>query len=518
MDFADPMTTMPEPALEMARAPAHITSVGIVGGGLAGLACAARLAHKGLAVTVYERNEELGGKMNRRRREGYTWDTGPSLLTMPAVLDELWRYIGADLADDVELQRLGSTCLYRWADGTVIEEDEAFWARPEIAAFLKHAAGMYELSADTFLLHPLDEWLSAVTPRTLAGLRHLPKVASSKTLSELIAKFTEEPHLVQILERYATYNGSSPYKTPAAFAIIPWVEAHFGGWSVRGGLYTIVESLGRRVENLGGVIRTGTEVVAMQQTGGGAQTCLELTLQTGEEPPHTVRHDYVVCNEDVLSAYQDILAPNLREGLPCPDPPAHDLSLSGLVMLLEVERTYPELQHHNIFFSSDYHREFADLFEHHRPPEEPTIYVTVSARSEPSQAPPGCENWFVLVNAPNLQQSTFNWAKEGEAYADRVLDRLENQLGFEGLSRAIGYRELITPLDFQRRYRAFGGGIYGFASHSRFAAFQRPPMVAPGCDRLYFAGGTTHPGGGIPLVLLSGKMVAKKILRREHLG
>jgi phytoene desaturase len=212
--------------------------VGVIGGGVGGLSCAALLAHAGHRVTLYERNARVGGKLNWLAEGGYTWDTGPSLLTMPYVFEQLWTRLGRRLADDLELVPLPVTCRYRWSDGTRIDEDASFWLRPDVAKFLAYARGLYDLSADAFLHHPLGEWWRQINPRNLARLRHLPKIASFATMDEVVRRFfASDPHLVQLFDRFATYNGSSPYRTPAAFNIIAYVEAHFGGWYVKGGIY-----------------------------------------------------------------------------------------------------------------------------------------------------------------------------------------------------------------------------------------------------------------------------------------
>src|SRR5450755_1468731 len=215
----------------------------VIGAGLGGLAAAIRLARAGHAVEVWEKNGEPGGKLKELRVDGFSWGTGPSLLTMPHVLRELFASAGERMEDHLELVRLDSACRYFWTDGTVIDEDAAFWSQPEVAKFLKYARGIYELSGKAYLNHPPGDFWRAFTPRNWPKLRHLGKVATTRTLAAEVERRISDPHLRQIFLRFATYNGSSPYQTPATFNIIPYVEAEFGAWYVAGGMGKIGEAL-----------------------------------------------------------------------------------------------------------------------------------------------------------------------------------------------------------------------------------------------------------------------------------
>ncbi len=486
-------------------------TVAVIGAGVGGLTCAALLAHAGRRVTVFEKNPSVGGKLNWLEQDGYTWDTGPSLLTMPYVFEQLWQKLGRRLADDLTFIPLPVTCRYRWTDGSVIDEDAAFWRRPDVARFLHYARGLYDLSADAFLHHPLEDWWRQVNFRNLPKLRHLPKIASFRTMDQVVRRFFgQDPHLIQLFDRFATYNGSSPYRTPAAFNIIPYVEAKFGGWYVKGGLYEIARALERICRELGVAIHTDREVKCLKTAPGGETPShpgfrLEGTGDSGV-------YDQVVCNQDVLSAYPRFLPPATARRFQTTRLDKLDPAISGFILYLGVGRQYPQLSQHNIFFSDDYPAEFRQLFDEHRPADEPTIYVAVHSKADPDRAPPGCENWFVLVNAPAIAPGgSIDWT----IYGDRIIERLERRFGFDGLRASIQVRKQFTPEDFQTRYLARAGSLYGFASHGVRAAFQRPRFRPPGMKNFYFVGGSTHPGGGLPLVCLSGQMVADKILGRH---
>ncbi|MEJ0000184.1 MAG: phytoene desaturase family protein [Verrucomicrobiota bacterium] len=469
----------------------------VIGAGLGGIAAAIRLARAGHRVEVWEKNAGTGGKLQELRDGPFRWDTGPSLLTLPHILRELFTAAGERMEDHLELVRLDSACRYFWTDGTVIDEDAAFWRRPEVARFLAYARGIYELSGEAYLNHPPGEFWRAFTLRNLIKLRHLGKVATTRTLAREVERRIADPHLRQIFLRFATYNGSSPYLTPATFNIIPYVEAEFGAWYVRGGMVKISQALAALAQRAGVTFRFHT--TATDWNGA------EATAQDG----HRERADILVCNGDALTARTGFLArvssANERKGILRPP-----LSTSGFILFLGVRGCDPRLGHHNIFFSDDYPREFAEIHAKKIAPHEPTIYLSISARSDPAHAPAGHDNGFVLVNTPARDPREPWTYAQTRAYRDLVLQRLA-RFGLDDLPGRLVAEHAFTPTDFAARDLAHHGALYGWASHSLRASLFRPPLRA--ARNLYFTGGTTHPGGGIPLVLLSGRMVADMIAR-----
>ncbi|HEY0257647.1 MAG TPA: phytoene desaturase family protein [Candidatus Methylacidiphilales bacterium] len=471
----------------------------VIGAGLGGLATAIRLARMGHVVEVWEKNAEPGGKVKQLRVDGFSWDTGPSLLTMPHVLRELFAAANERLEDHLDLIRLDSACRYFWTDGTVIDENAAFWSQPETARFLTYARGIYELSGEAYLYRPPADFWRAFTPRNWPKLRHLGKVATIRTLAREVERRISDPHLRQIFLRFATYNGSSPYLTPATFNIIPYVEAEFGAWYVRGGMARIAQELGALAQRSGVTFRYQTTAIAWDGREAvahdGFRSCA----------------DFLVCNGDALNARTGFLSgifhPAAREKTLRPA-----LSNSGFILFLGVRGRDSRLGHHNIFFSDDYPKEFAEIHEKKISPGEPTIYVSVSARTDTGHAPDDHDNYFVLINAP-ARDPNHPWGDaEAKGYRDLVLKRLE-RFGLENLRERIVAGKTFTPTDFATRDLARYGALYGWASHSIRTALFRPPLRASGTRNVFFVGGTTHPGGGIPLVLLSGKMVAELIQR-----
>jgi len=471
----------------------------VIGAGLGGLAAAIRLARAGHAVEVWEKNATPGGKLKELRADGFSWGTGPSLLTMPEVLRDLFTSAGERLEDHLDLVRLDSCCRYFWTDGTVIDEDTAFWQRPEVARFLEYARGIYELSGEAYLNRPPGDFWRALTPRNWPKLRHLGKVATTRTLAREVERRLADPHLRQIFLRFATYNGSSPYQAPATFNIIPYVEAEFGAWYVRGGMAQIAAALAALAERQGVVFRY--ETTAVEWSGN------EATAQDGFQ----TKADLLVCNADVLSAQTGFLSKfyDARAQKKLLQPA---LSTSGFILFLGVRGRDPRLGHHNIFFSDDYPREFAQIHREKIRPDEPTIYISISARTDPSHAPEGHDNYFVLINTPARDPRRPWMEEETRLYRDLVVARLES-FGLEHLSERIVTEQAFTPTDFATRDLAYHGSLYGWASHSPMTSLFRPSLHSRQARNVFFVGGTTHPGGGIPLVLLSGKMVADLIQR-----
>lgn len=474
------------------------TRVLVIGAGLGGLCAALRLQQAGAQVTVLEKNNHPGGKLQEHHAEGYRWDMGPSLLTMPFVLEELFSDLGLNLKDYLTLKQVDPICRYFWDDGTILDEDQRFLKRKDVTTFLKYCAGIYDLSAEAFLMHPPEDFWKAFKLIHWSKLRHLPKITTFKTLADKVNEYFKDPKLRQLFQRFATYNGSNPAQTPATFNVIPYVEAHYGGWYVKGGMARLPEVLFKLATERGIQFEFGTEVVR----------CDEQAVLTKAGKKHQA--DVIVVNGDVIRAYRDwIRFPGHRKQ--SQKLSQKELSLSGFVMLLGVTRRYPHLAHHNIFFSKNYAEEFNQLFIDKKFPDDPTIYVSITARTDKEHAPKAHDNYFVLVNAP-ANTRTIDWAKQGPDYARLVIKRLEEH-GLMRLSQHIQYQHLFSPADFAARDISTDGALYGWASHSPLTALFRPPLQSPDHPELYFVGGTTHPGGGIPLVMLSARMVVEKIIK-----
>ena len=479
----------------------------IIGGGLGGLATALRLARMGWRVTVCEQGHRFGGKMNVLESEGFRFDTGPSLITMPWVFEDLFETCGAKLLDHVELVPINPLADYVFADGTRFTYSSRMpeWLETirqleprDVNGFLKFmelGARLFALSRETFLRRPL---LAQPDLRVFKSLRHLPLRYGWGNYHATVAAHFRSPYLRQLFDRYPTYVGSSPYSSPATLAVIPYIELAYGGWHIRGGVYKLVESLVALARSLGIELRTCARVERIEHAGRRVKG---VRLADGACLPA----DVVVMNGDAATT-RALLT---REDKPAP-PGAR--SLSGFVLLCGVSRKLEGLAHHTVFFSADYRREFAQLFDEQRFPDDPTVYVSAPSRSDPSVAPANGETLFIMANAPANNAA---WSiDEIERARERVFARLE-QGGFPQINSLLATGDEWTPRRIEREYACPGGAIYGTHSHGWRRAFLRKPNRDGQLGGLYHVGGSSHPGGGTPTVLLSAKITCELIGKYE---
>lgn len=483
------------------------------------MATAARLSVKGHQVTILEQSDAVGGKAGSFSRDGFVFDTGPSLVTLPAVYRDLFLKTGSALEECVDLQPVEPGTSYRWADGTAVTlpgvnpaaaatalgDALGGSARADWLNLIARAADIWALTRRPFLESTLDG------PRDLLALAKDPRdirtVAPTTSLHRLGRKYLHDPRMRMLLDRYATYSGSDPRKAPAALATIPYVEQTFGSWHIGGGVHKLADALAERCAERRVEIRLNADVVRVtvqrDQVNG-------VDLASGEH----LEADIVVSNADASHLYRDLLdtepaAEALRK-LQKATP-----SFSGFVMLLAVKGRTPGISHHNVWFPADYKAEFKSIFNG-RPATDPTVYACVP--DDPLMRPDADhEPWFVLINAPRhgSERHEFDWSNSAFAasYADQALQILASR-GVD-LQDRILWRELITPADLEARTRAPGGSIYGTSSNGMRAAFLRPANVSP-IAGLYLVGGSAHPGGGLPLVGLSAEIVAEKIGRAKR--
>lgn len=482
----------------------------VIGAGIGGLSAAIRLALAGQQVLVLEQNDQPGGKMGQIESDGFRWDTGPSVITMRHVFEDLFAAAGRRLDDYLTLLPVDPLTRYFYPDGTVldasrdlshmIEQIERLEPRDVegYLAYLAYAARIHRITGPVFIYDrpptpasfarvPVNEWLLVDPLRTMHGS---------------IRRFVRSPHLRQLLGRFATYVGGSPYVAPATLNVIAHVELSGGVWYPQGGIYAIARALTKLATELGVEVRTGCPVQQISVTDSRTRG---ITLASGEFIPARA----VIANVDVTTVYRHLLPPEPAVTRQLAKLEKYQPSCSGFVLLLGVEGDYTKLAHHNIFFSRDYPAEFRAIFDEQQPPDDPTIYVSITSKSDADHAPPGCENWFVLVNAPPLS-ADYDWETQRIPYRDHVLAKLA-EAGFDVRDR-IRAEHVLTPADLARMSGAWRGALYGPSPNSRWAAFRRPHNRCPQIGGLYFAGGTTHPGGGVPMVALSGKVAAELLL------
>ena len=494
-----------------------VSRVVVVGAGLGGLAAAARLARLRHDVTVVERTNALGGKAGSFGRDGFRFDTGPSLITLPATIRDLFRKTGKPVESVLDLHPLDQLARYRFADGTCVDVpntgvndvaaafDEAFGGRAgqQWRAFYERAERTWDVVRTPFVESTLE---GAAPLLRLAATRPRDAmlVAPWRTLRAVGNRSFDDPRLRMWLDRYATYSGSDPRRSPGVLSVVPYVEHAFGGWAVVGGIRRLVDAIYERAVDRGAQVRTEAEVVAVTTTAGRV-TGVRLADDT------VLPADIVVSDVDATVLYSRLVDPprpdvihRLRRATP---------SSSGFVLLLGVRGRTPQLRRHTVLFGDNSDAEFDAVFgPDARPPQQPTIYISATS----DDAPPDCEAWFVLVNAPRHGSGpgAIDWRAPGlaERHADDVLTAMAAR-GFDVRNRLV-FREIGTPADLETASGSPGGAIYGTSSNGWRAATLRPANRSP-VSGLFLVGGSAHPGGGIPLVLMSAALVAEMIGRAK---
>ena len=477
----------------------------VIGAGIAGLATSLRLRHKGYEVSVFESNPYAGGKLHAFTRDGYRFDAGPSLFTMPGLVDELFRLFSEDPTAFFPYIRKESVCNYFWDDGsrfTVPADLEQFivnaareFGEPErnLRRYLKDSKRKYDVAGGIFLEKSLHKFATYLSPEIFNALLHMPWLDTGTTLDAVNRSSFKNPRLVQLFNRYATYNGSSPYRTPGIMSMIPHLEMHHGTFLPKEGMHAISQSLYNLAVRQGISFQLGEGVERILVEKGVSQG---VRTGTGDYDA-----DVVVSNMDVYPTYRKLL----------PDQPqpeavlARERSGSALIFYWGINREFPELDLHNIFFSEDYKAEFKHQFELGSFADDLTVYVNITSKDIPGDAPPGGENWFVMVNAP--ADTGQDWAGLTLLVRERILRKLSSALRTE-IGNHIVTEEVLDPPAIASRTSSHMGSLYGTSSNSRFAAFLRHPNFTGRISNLYFCGGSVHPGGGIPLCLLSAKIVS----------
>lgn len=482
--------------MERAEVPGDMRAV-VAGGGLGGLAAALRLRAAGWDVIVCDNGPSFGGKMNRWEAGGYRFDTGPTLLTLPEVLSRLFRDLGERLEEHLQLEPLDPHAQYVYPDGFRLAVPARWEAWRDCVSRIapQDTAGLvtlyqvgeriFRLSEQTFFRqHPI----TPLRTPPLAILRDLPVRHAWGNYAATVERLLHSDAIRRIFLRYPTYVGSSPYQCPATLLVIPYLEHAFGAWYVKGGMYRVVESLIALARTRGVELIAGAEIVRIQVEAG--QVC-GVRLRDGQQ----IETDAVIFNGDAAQLPQ--LLGSAQK------PQLASRSLSAVVLLLGMRARPSGLAHHTVVFSSDYRAEFDALFREKRFPDDPTVYI--HAPHDASLAPPGGQTLFLMANAPG--DGAFDWNEQAVAQARRrIFERLRSA-GWGEIERLAAVCDLWHPGRFAARYLAPGGAIYGSNAHGWRRAFLRPPNRWPRIRGLYGVGGSFHPGGGVPMVLLSAEMV-----------
>lgn len=481
----------------------------VIGAGIGGLAAAVRLKLKGYEVFVYEANDRPGGKLQRKNVGAYRFDGGPSLFTMPHFVDELFKLAGKDPRAYFNYQKSPEACRYFWEDGKKLfapSEPEAFAAEAEkvfgypktdLIAYFKHVETIYQNAAKIFLEKSLRKVSTWINNDTLQALLRIRKYDLLKSMNDANRIKLGEPHLVQLFNRFATYNGSNPYQAPGILNVIPWLEHGFGTFFPTGGMEEIANSVYRLALDLGIEFHFNTKV---QEVVHHNKQVSGVKVNEKVIPAHIV-----VSNMDIHFVYRDLLK-NVSKPKRIL---SQERSSSALVFYWGMKGNFEALGLHNIFFSERYKDEFSAIFNDGAMIEDPTVYIHISSKMNPEDAPAGSENWFVMVNAPHHQGQ--NWEVLMKEVRANIIEKLSRILNLP-IEERIESETTWTPKDIEADTLSYKGALYGNSSNSKFAAFLRHPNHSTSIKGLYFCGGSVHPGGGIPLSLLSAKIMAEEIL------
>lgn len=482
----------------------------VIGAGLGGLSAAISLATEGFTVDLLEKNDKVGGKLNILEKDGFTFDLGPSILTMPHIFQALFERAGKKMEDYVSIQTVEPHWRNFFEDGSTLDlssdpermKQELDKLGPntakEFEAFLAYSKKLCEITEQGYFEHGLDSFWELL--KFYGPVRSLLEFDVFRSMDQGVRRFIKDPKLVDVLNYFIKYVGSSPYDAPALMNLLPYIQFGYGLWYVKGGMYGMAEGLQKLAEELGVTIRVTAEVAEIQHSAGRA-TAVRLLDGT------VIPADIVVSNMEVIPAYKKLLD-NQKEAKRLQ---RFEPSCSGLVLHLGVDTIYPQLAHHNFFYSDHPKEHFNAVFHDNKLSDDPTIYLVAPVKSDPTQAPPGCEIIKILPHIPHLNPEQPLTAEDYAALRERVLIKLE-RMGLTDLRKHIVCEEYWTPVDIEQRYYSNQGSIYGVVADRFKNLGFKIPQRSKDISNLYFVGGSVNPGGGMPMVTLSGQLVRDKIL------
>jgi len=493
---------------------AHGSSVAIVGGGLGGLAAACVAAARGHGVTVYDKNGWLGGKAGVLHEGGFRFDMGPTILTVPRVLERIFAEAGRDLLDYLDLRRLDPQWRCFFDDGTQIDlfenidrmasEMDRFAPSTRSGEgykrFQRISAHLHDVSNRFFFWKPVEDLFDTINLRANLNPSTLRDVLSLRmgfSVAGTIRSKVKDRRLAQMLDHFVQYVGSSPYGAPAVLCAIAHMQAADGVWYPMGGTRAVAEALTRLAGELGVTLRPGTEVTSLRIENGAATG-----LATGDGD--VLRHDAVISNMDSIRTYCELVGGEVGEAYARKD---FEPACSGVVLYLGLERRYDHLLHHDFVFSRDPVEEFDFIYRRGDPAPDPTCYLAAPSFTDLSVAPDGGEALYILVHTPYLRPH-HDWSKMLPGYRRIILDKLKRTAGLTDIEDRIRIERHLTPQDIHDRYKVLNGAIYGLASHGRFMGAFKPGNRSRQVKNLYLAGGAAHPGPGMPMVMMSGWIAA----------
>jgi phytoene desaturase len=484
----------------------------VIGSGFGGLATAIRLQAAGHAVTLVEARERPGGRASQLQKQGFTFDMGPTLITAPSLLEELWQTAGRELRDDVTLTRLNPFYRIAFHDGRsfdywgTAEADEAEIAQFEprdvagYRAFLEATQHIYQRAFVDLAGQPFLRGSDF-----LRVLPELVRLRAQRSVYSLVSRYFRDPYLRMVFSFHPLFIGGNPFRASAIYSIVPYLERQGGVYFALGGMYTLIEAMERLFHNLGGETRYGTPVERIslsQKRVSGVQLADGTSLQA-----HTI-----VANSDIATTYLKLLPEEEQSRLLRWRLTHSRYSMSCFLLYLGLKRQYPQLRHHTIIMPQHYRQLVHQIFDGQGMPEELALYLHTPTRTDPRLAPPGGESLYALVPVPNLAHG-IDWLREIAPLHERILDHLEQRAGLTGLRENIVTEEWFTPLDFASHLHSHLGAAFSIEPTLLQSAYFRPHNRSSAIGGLYFVGAGTHPGAGIPGVLLSAQITSELVLR-----
>jgi phytoene desaturase len=478
----------------------------VIGSGVAGIASSIRLAKNGFEVTVFEANEFVGGKINSKTFNGYRFDMGPSVFTGPQYVEELYKLCGRDFSE-FQYSGLEHSFNYFFPDGHRVKLPTdrkklievmatEFGEDPNnIEKYLDKSKKNYNLIAPLFIEISLHKYRQLFNKKLISALANLPSYHLDKTMNEENKMRFKNPKTVQLFNRYASYNGSSPFKSPAMLNMISHLELNIGAFIPKEGMVQITKYLHQLAVDQGVVFRFNEKV---------EEILVENKMATGVKTKiGTYKADVVVCNMDVAYAYEKLLPNQTKPKKTI----SQEKSSSAIVFYFGIKKEFKELDLHNIFFSGNYEEEYNDIFVNKKLQKDPTIYINITSKYVKGDAPEGCENWFTMINSA-IDTGEQNWEEVVKEARAIMINKINKQLN-TNIEDLIEVEEVMHPGLIDQWYSGKHGSIYGNSSNNTYSAFYRHPNFSKHIKRLYFAGVTVHPGGGIPLALNSAKIAVR---------
>jgi diapolycopene oxygenase len=491
----------------------------VIGAGLGGMTTAIMLAQQGFHVTVLEKNANVGGKLNVLTTHGFTFDLGPSIFTLPHIFRPVFKSEGKQLEDYISLKRVDPQWRNFFEDNTVVDLHENVHnmraelgqfgadAFDEYVSFLEYSRTQYDIVERGYLREGLDTFWQFVR---FYGLRDARDLDYLHSMSSSIHRRIKNPYLCDIFEYFIKYVGSSAADAPAFMNLMPNIQLQYGLWYLDGGLYQLARAFEKRMSEVGVDLRLNTEVIKINR---GLERVNGVVVSTAGSKKAVIDADYIVSNMEVIPASEKLLdhTPRQLKKLQRFEP-----SCSGIVLHLGLDRIYPHLAHHNFFYSKNQRDHFHRVFREKKLPDDPTIYLVAPTRTDPSQAPPGCDNIKILPHIPYINEEHPYTREDCFALKELCLDKLE-RMGLTDLRKHIVVEDFWTPFDISDRYASNRGSIYGVVcDRMRNFAFKAPKQSTQ-YRNLFFVGGSVNPGGGMPMVTLCGQHVARMVTEQERL-